>query len=138
MSAPDKPDERHVFEYAVLRVVPSIERGEAMNVGVVVHCRALDFLGCRTHLDEDRLRALDRSLDLAGVRSALHAVDAVCCGGDGAGQAAGQSPGSRFRWLTAPRSTVVQPGPVHAGLTADPAAELARLLGLLVRQEPVG
>lgn len=124
---------RRVFEYAVLRVVPRLERGEAMNVGVVVHCRDLDYLACGTHLDEPRLRALDPSLDLAGVRSALHAVDAICCGGDRAGQAAGESPGSRFRWLTAPRSTIVQPGPVHAGLTTDPAAELDRLLGLLVR-----
>lgn len=124
---------RHVFEYALLRVIPSIERGEAMNVGVVVHCRAMDYLGCRTHLDERRLHALSPVLDLAGVRSALHAVDAICCGGDQAGQAAKESPGSRFRWVTAPRSTIVQPGPVHAGLTSDPQAELDRLLDLLVR-----
>lgn len=124
---------RTVFEYAVIRVVPRPERGEAMNVGVVVYCRAKDFLGCRTHVDEDRLRALDRKLDLAGVRSALHAVERVCRGGAAAGQAAAEPLGSRFRWLTAPRSTVVQPGPVHAGLTDDPAAELDRLLHLLVR-----
>ncbi|MBA9007050.1 MULTISPECIES: DUF3037 domain-containing protein [Thermomonospora] len=122
-----------VFEYAVIRVIPRPERGEAMNVGVVVYCRNKDFLGCRTHVDEDRLRALDPSLDLAGVRSALHAVECVCRGGEVAGQAAAEPPGSRFRWLTAPRSTVVQPGPVHAGLTDDPAAELERLLHLLVR-----
>ncbi|MFD0691324.1 DUF3037 domain-containing protein [Actinomadura fibrosa] len=122
-----------VFEYAALRVVPRVERGEAMNVGVVVYCRALDFLGCRTHLDEDRLRALDSGLDLEGVRAALKGVDAICCGGDRAGQAAAEAPGARFRWLTAPRSTIVQPGPVHAGLTGDPAAELDRLLDLLVK-----
>ena len=122
-----------VFEYAALRVVPRVERGEAMNVGVVVYCRALDYLGCRTHLDERRLLALDPSLDLEGVRSALMAVDAVCCGGEHAGQAAAESPGSRFRWLTAPRSTIVQPGPVHAGLTDDPKSELDRLLNLLVK-----
>jgi hypothetical protein len=122
-----------VFEYAVLRVVPRPERGEVMNVGVVVHCRALDFLGCRLHVDETRLRALDPALDLDGVRAALHAVECVCHGGEQAGQAGGESPGSRFRWLTAPRSTVVQPGPVHAGITDDPAAELERLLDLLVR-----
>ncbi|GLZ04489.1 hypothetical protein Acsp03_19550 [Actinomadura sp. NBRC 104412] len=124
--------DRHVFEYAALRVVPRVERGEAMNVGVVVYCQALDFLGCRSHMDESRLLALDPALDLDGVRSALRAVDALCCGGEQAGQAAGESQGSRFRWLTAPRSTIVQPGPVHAGLTADPKAELDRLLGLLV------
>lgn len=122
-----------VFEYAMLRVIPRLERGECMNVGVVVHCRAKDFLGCRTHLDEARLRALDPGLDLGGVRSALGAIEALCCGGDEAGQAGSESPGSRFRWLTAPRSTVIQPGPVHAGLTDDPAAELDRLLDLLVR-----
>jgi hypothetical protein len=122
-----------VYEYAMLRVVPSIERGELVNVGVVVYCQARDFLGCHTHLDERRLLALDPRLDLDGVRAALHAVDSLCCGGEKAGQAAGEPLGSRFRWLTAPRSTIVQPGPVHAGLTADPAAELDRLLDLLVR-----
>jgi hypothetical protein len=122
-----------VFEYAALRVVPRVERGEAMNVGVVVYCQARDFLGCRSHLDEPRLRALDTTLDLDGVRKALKAVTALCCGGEDAGQAADEPPGSRFRWLTAPRSTIVQPGPVHAGLTTDPEAELDRLLDLLVK-----
>lgn len=126
----------NAFEYAVLRVVPRPERGEAMNVGVVLHCRAADFLGCRIHLDERRLHALDPALDLQGVRAALHAVRCVCHGGREAGPAGKQSPGSRFRWLTAPRNTVVQPGPVHAGLTDDPEAELDRLLDLLVRVAP--
>lgn len=133
MSNIRSPEDPTVFEYAALRVVPRVERGEVMNVGVVVYCRALDYLGCRTHLDERRLLALDPSLDLEGVRAALKGVDAVCCGGERAGQAAGESPGTRFRWLTAPRSTIVQPGPVHAGLTGDPKAELDRLLHLLVK-----
>ncbi|GAA0577162.1 DUF3037 domain-containing protein [Actinomadura livida] len=131
MSNIRSPEDPTVFEYAALRVVPRVERGEVMNVGVVVYCRALDYLGCRTHLDERRLLALDPALDLAGVRAALKAVDAVCCGGERAGQAAAESPGTRFRWLTAPRSTIVQPGPVHAGLTENPKAELDRLLQLL-------
>ncbi|WP_019634884.1 DUF3037 domain-containing protein [Actinomadura atramentaria] len=122
-----------VFEYAALRVVPCQERGEAMNVGVVLYCRAHDYLGCRADVADARLRALDPALDLAGVRTALAAVAALCAGGADAGQAAGEPPGARFRWLTAPRSTVLQPGPVHAGLTEDPAAELDRLLDLLVR-----
>jgi hypothetical protein len=122
-----------VYEYAVLRVVPSIERGEAINVGVLVYCQTKDFLGCRTHLGERRLLALDPQLDLDGVRAALRAIDLICCGGEKAGQAAKEPPGRRFRWLTAPRSTIVQPGPVHAGLTHDPAAELDRLLDVLVR-----
>jgi hypothetical protein len=122
-----------VYEYALLRVVPSIERGEMVNVGVIVYCQVKDFLGCRTEITEPRVLALDPRLDLGGVRNALKAVDSLCCGGEQAGQAAGEPLGSRFRWLTAPRSTIVQPGPVHAGLTDDPAAELDRLLELLVR-----
>ncbi|GAB3984024.1 DUF3037 domain-containing protein [Actinoallomurus acanthiterrae] len=122
-----------IFEYAVLRVIPRVERGETMNVGVILYCQADDFLGCRTHVDEARLRALTPDLDVDGVRAALKAVDDICCGGPRAGQAAGESLGARFRWLTAPRSTVVQPGPVHSGLTADPAAQLDRLLDVLVR-----
>ncbi|MFC0597367.1 DUF3037 domain-containing protein [Streptomyces palmae] len=124
---------RDVFEYALLRVVPRVERGEQINAGVVVYCRATSFVAARTHLDEARLRALDPSADVAGVRAALHAVEGVCHGGPAAGQAAGDDAGRRFRWLVAPRSTVVQPGPVHTGLTADPRAEVERLLELLVR-----
>lgn len=124
---------REVFEYALLRVVPRVERGETMNAGVVLYCRARSLVIARTHLDEARLRALDPQADLAGVRAALHAAEGVCDGGDAAGQAAGDEPGRRFRWLVAPRSTVVQPGPVHTGLTADPEAEAGRLLELLVR-----
>ncbi|MET9732453.1 DUF3037 domain-containing protein [Streptomyces sp. NPDC006458] len=125
--------DREVFEYAVLRVVPRIERGECVNAGVLVYCRARGYVGARTHLDESRLLALDPRADVAGVRAALRAVEAVCGGGAGAGQAEADDAGRRFRWLVAPRSTVVQPGPVHTGLTIDPAAEAERLLDLLVR-----
>jgi hypothetical protein len=126
-------NDRHVFEYALLRVVPRIERGECVNAGVLVYCRPLSFVAARTHLDVARLLALDPAADVPGVRAALRAVEGVCAGGDAAGQAAGDDAGRRFRWLIAPRSTVVQPGPVHTGLTADPAAEVERLLDLLVR-----
>lgn len=125
--------ERDVFEYALLRVVPRVERGECFNAGVLVYCRAKSFVGVRTHLDETKLVALDPEADVAGVRAALRAVEGVCAGGKAAGQAAGDDAGRRFRWLIAPRSTVVQPGPVHTGLTADPEAETERLLQLLVR-----
>ncbi|MFB7337385.1 DUF3037 domain-containing protein [Streptomyces adustus] len=125
--------ERNVFEYAVLRVVPRVERGECINAGVLVYCRAASFVGVRTHLDERRLLALDPAVDVDAVRAALRAVEGVCAGGTAAGQAAGDDAGRRFRWLIAPRSTVVQPGPVHTGLTGDPAAETERLLELLVR-----
>ncbi|MBD0844465.1 DUF3037 domain-containing protein [Streptomyces sp. TRM68416] len=127
------PGDREVFEYAVLRVVPRVERGECINAGVLVYCRARAYVGARTHLDEARLLALDPDADLPGVRAALDAVQRVCSGGATAGQAASDDAGRRFRWLIAPRSTIVQPGPVHTGLTTDPAAETERLLGLLVR-----
>lgn len=123
---------RHPFEYVVLRVVPRVDRGESINAGVVVYCQALDYLGCRVHLDRARLAALDPSADATLIERALAGVSDVCADPPGSGRAASQDIGRRFRWLTAPRSTVVQPGPVHTGLTADPAAELDRLLLLLV------
>lgn len=125
--------DRDVFEYALLRVVPRVERGECFNAGVIVYCRARSFVAARTHLDEAKLAALDPGADVVGVRAALHAVEGVCQGGEDAGQAAGDDAGRRFRWLIAPRSTVVQPGPVHTGLTVDPQAEVERLLDLMVR-----
>ncbi|MFC8537893.1 DUF3037 domain-containing protein [Streptomyces sp. NPDC057249] len=124
---------RDVFEYALLRVVPRVQRGECFNAGVVVYCRAKGFVAARTELDETKLKALDPGADVTGVRAALRAVEGVCRGGTDAGQASGDDAGRRFRWLIAPRSTVVQPGPVHSGLTADPGAEVERLLDLLVR-----
>jgi hypothetical protein len=130
---PSEANERDVFEYALLRVVPRVERGEQINAGVLVYCRAQSYVGARTHLDEARLLALDPDADVAGIRAALGAVEGVCAGGEAAGQAARDDAGRRFRWLIAPRSTVVQPGPVHTGLTVDPAAEAERLLDLLVR-----
>jgi hypothetical protein len=124
---------RHPFEYVVLRVVPRVDRGETINAGIVVYSQALDFLGCRVDLDRARLAALDPSADPDVIDRALASVADVCADHPDAGPAAGEDIGRRFRWLTAPRSTVVQPGPVHTGLTADPAAELDRLLQLLVR-----
>ena len=130
---PGQGGDRDVFEYALLRVVPRVERGECINAGVLVYCRGRDYVGARTHLDEARLLALDPDADVAGVRAALRAVEGVCAGGAAAGQAVGDDAGRRFRWLIAPRSTIVQPGPVHTGLTTDPDAETERLLELLVR-----
>ncbi|MFJ9921776.1 DUF3037 domain-containing protein [Streptomyces rubiginosohelvolus] len=124
---------RDVFEYALLRVVPRVERGECFNAGVLVYCRAHSFVAARTYLDEAKLKVLDPDADVVGVRAALRAVEGVCGGGAEAGQAAGDDAGRRFRWLIAPRSTVVQPGAVHSGLTTDPAGEVERLLDLLVR-----
>ena len=123
---------RVAFEYAVLRAVPRVDRGECINVGVVLYCQARDFLGAAVHLDEGRLRLLDPEADVDAVAAALVGVRAVCRGDAPAGPAAAPSPRARFGWLTAPRSTVVQPGAVHGGLTADPAADLERLLVRLV------
>ncbi len=100
---------------------------------MLVYCRAHSFVAARTYLDEAKLKALDPDADVVGVRAALRAVEGVCGGGAEAGQAAGDDAGRRFRWLIAPRSTVVQPGAVHSGLTTDPAGEVERLLDLLVR-----
>jgi hypothetical protein len=122
-----------VYEYALLRVVPRIERGECFNAGVLVYSRSRALVVACTHLDEAKLLALDPGADVRGVRAALRAVESVCAGGEAAGQAARDDAGRRFRWLVAPRSTVVRAGPVHTGLTADPAAEAERLLALLVR-----
>jgi hypothetical protein len=127
------PEELVPFDYAVLRAVPRVDRGECVNVGVVLYCQARDYLGTLVHVDDGRLHALDPRADTDAVRAALAGVEAVCAGSPGAGPAATGSRRERFGWLTAPRSTVVQPGPVHSGLTRDPAADLARLLARLVR-----
>jgi hypothetical protein len=122
---------RDVYEYAVIRVMPRVERGELINAGVLLYCQPRDYLCARVDLDATRLRALDPAVDVDGVRQALSAYELAC--GEEAGPLAKESLGGRFRWLTAPRSTIVQTGPVHAGLTADPDTELARLFDKLVR-----
>ena len=120
------------FQYVVLRCVPRVDREEFVNVGVVLYCQQADFLDCASRVDETRLAVLAPGADLDAVRSALSAITAVCRG-EASAQAAGQAPlGTRFGFLSAPRSTVVQPGPIHGGLTSDPAAQLARLLDTLV------
>jgi hypothetical protein len=121
------------FQYVVLRCVPRVDREEFVNVGVVLYCQDADFLACSFDVDADRLRALAPELDVEAVSSALSAAAAVCRG-DASTGAAGQAPlGTRFGFLSAPRSTVVQPGPIHGGLTDDPQARLERLVDTLVR-----
>ena len=121
---------RVVFEYAALRAVPRLERGECVNIGVVLYCQARAFLAVSVHVDAARLRALDAGVDVEGVTAAAEALQLTC---EGKGPAGQTTLGQRFRWLTAPRSTVVQTGPAHSGLTADPVGELDRLLTALVR-----
>ena len=120
---------RVVFEYAALRAVPRLERGECVNIGVVLHCQARAFLAVSVHVDAARLRALDAAVDVEAVTAAAEAMQLTC---EGQGPAGQTTLGQRFRWLTAPRSTIVQTGPAHSGLTADPAVELERLLTALV------
>jgi len=121
-----------VYEYAVVRVVPRVERGEFLNAGVVLWCRAREHLAARTVLDTGRLLALAPGLDVVAVARHVAALERVCAGDPAAGAAGTEPEGARFRWLVAPRSTVVQTSPVHCGLTADPAAELDRLVAALV------
>lgn len=129
---------REDFQYAIVRVVPDVERGERLNAGVVLFCRRLRFLAARTELDERALAALapgaDPAADPAAVRSHLAALERVAAGDAAGGPLAALEPSERFHWLTAPASTVVQPSPVHTGLTADPEAELERLFTRLVRR----
>jgi hypothetical protein len=121
------------FQYVVLRCVPRVDREEFVNVGVVLYCQQADFLEARCHVEPDRLRALAPTVDVDAVRSALRAVEAVCRGDASAGAAGQAAMGTRFGFVKAPRSTVVQPGPVHGGTTGDPARELDHLLDRLVR-----
>ena len=122
----------NLFEYALLRVVPRVERGEFINAGVVLYCPSVRFLGAHIHLDPERLLALDASLDPHAVLAHLEAARLVCAGGPGAGAVGLMSPGKRFGWLVAPRSTVVQPSPVHTGFTEDPEHALEHLLRVMV------
>ena len=117
------------YEYAVIQAVPRVERGELINVGVLLYCHRHDFLAARTHLHSERLLALDPNADIEAIGTALASWNATCTGGGAAGA---MSQGERFRWLVAPRSTILRAGPVHMGLAEDPAAELDRLVTLLV------
>lgn len=122
----------HAYEWTVLRAVPRVERAEFVNVGVIVYCQSLDFLKARTTTDLSRALALEPGLDAAGLRDHLEGVRALCAGETSSGENGRRSPGDRFRWLVAPRSTVVQCAPVHTGLTADPQAELEALFRRMV------
>ena len=123
---------RSPFSYAIVRVVPRIERGERLNAGVILHCRQRDFLGARVGIDEARLAAVAPDLDAADVRAALEAIVRVVAGDPAAGAIAAMPAWERFDWLVAPSSTVIQPSRAHTGLTSDPAATLDALYEDLV------
>jgi hypothetical protein len=121
------------FDYALIRVVPRVEREEFVNAGVILFCLARDFLGARVELDPNRVRALHPGVDLALVDEHLAAIPRVCAGGDGSGPIGRLSRRERFHWLVAPRSTVIQVSPVHSGLCDDPERALERLMARMVR-----
>jgi hypothetical protein len=125
---------REDFQYAIFRVVPRVERGEALNVGVVLFSRRHAFLAARTELDEGALAALAPGCDPNEVRPHLEALERIAAGDAGGGPIATLEPSERFHWLTAPSSTIVQASPVHTGLTDDPAAELDDLFAKLVQR----
>jgi len=123
---------RLAYQYVVLRCVPRVDREEFVNVGVVLYCQASDYLEVAWHVDRERLRAFAPDLDPDQVCEALDFVEGVCSGDERAGLAATRPLGERFGFLKAPRSTVLQPGPVHGGLTHDPARQLEHLVEQLI------
>ena len=122
------------YDYAIIRVVPRVERGEMMNVGVILSCADLDFLEARIEPDDARLFALDPTLDMDAVRAHLATIPIVCQGGPAAGPIGELPARGRFRWLVSPRSTIIQMSPVHTGRTADPARCIEQLVDRMVRR----
>lgn len=120
------------YDYALIRVVPRVERGEFINAGVILSCPQRDFLDARVHLDRARLLALDPTVDVDLVECHLRGIPAVCAGSPEALQLSRLSARERFHWLCAPRSTIIQTSPVHSGRTDDPAATLERLVRTMV------
>ena len=128
----------YTYDYAIVRIVPRVERGEQINVGVILSCVDSDFLEARIELDIERLQALDSSLDLDALRDSLATIPVVCAGGPDAGPIGALPPMGRFRWLVSPRSTIIQMSPVHTGRTKDPRAALERLVETMVRRPGQG
>ena len=124
----------YTYDYAVIRVVPRVDRGEQINAGVILSCADTDFLDVRIELDEAALLALDPHIDLAEARAQLDLLRRICRGGADAGPVGALPPRGRFRWLVSPRSTIIQPSPTHTGRTADPEACLEHLMTRLVRR----
>lgn len=123
----------HAFDYAVIRVVPRVDRGEFVNAGVILFCSSSGYLDCRIELDRNRLLALAPSIDVAMVESHLATIPKVCAGGDEAGSIGQLPQRARFHWLVAPRSTIIQTSPVHSGVHHDLDAALNGLFEKLVR-----
>jgi hypothetical protein len=124
----------HTYDYSIVRVVPRVDRGERINVGVILSCSGMNFLDARIELDEAALRVLDPAVDIAAIRANLDTIPAVCRGGPEAGPIGELPARGRFRWLVSPRSTIIQPSAVHTGRTSDPAASLEHLMDRVVRR----
>ena len=125
--------DHYTYDYAIVRVVPKVEREEFVNVGVIVSCPAKSFLDARIEMDERRLLALDSTLDMDSIRTHLATIPAICAGGEQAGPIGQLSQRKRFHWLIAPRSTIIQTSAVHTGYCKDPAEVLEHLLDAMVR-----
>ena len=123
----------HSYDYAIVRIVPRVEREEFVNAGVLLSCPSLDFLAARIELDEARLSALDPDVDVASVQANLASIPRICAGGPDAGPIGQLTPRERFHWLVAPRSTVIQTSAVHTGRCEDPVLALEHLLTAMVR-----
>ena len=121
------------FDYAIIRVVPRVEREEFVNAGVLLMCQSRRYLSARIHLDRARLAALDATLDPEALERYLKTVELICAGGDAAGPLGRLTQRERFDWLVAPRSTIIQTSPVHSGLCTAPEAALEHLLDAMVR-----
>jgi Protein of unknown function (DUF3037) len=126
--------ELRTYDYAIVRVVPRVERGEFVNAGIIMSCDVERILKARIELDEDALLALDAGVDLEVVREALATIPLICAGGASAGPIGNLSARERFHWLVSPKSTIVQTSPVHTGQCADPDAALDHLLKKMVRR----
>ena len=126
--------DRDTYDYAVIRVVPRVEREEFVNAGVIVSCPEKGFLEARIALDEARLRALDPEVDVAAIRAHLDTIPRIAAGGPGAGPIGALAPRERFHWLVAARSTVIQVSPAHSGRCEDPAALLDHLMRTMVHR----
>lgn len=124
--------ERCTYDYAVVRVVPDVARGEFVNVGVILFAKSHGILLARVALEESRLWALAPEADLEPIRAHLRAIERICEGGESAGIHGRLTASERFHWLTSPRSTVIQTSPVHSGICDDPASEIDHLFERLV------
>jgi hypothetical protein len=123
----------HPFQYAIVRVIPRVERGECLNAGVILLCRPRKFLAAKVGLDRERLWALAGAVDPTTIETHLAVIERIASGEPDAGPIAALGQGERFHWLVAPSSTVIQPSEVHTGLCDDPAVELEHLFDRLVR-----